>query len=113
MPAVAVVTLIGVGILVVVLAGYLIRVAFILWQVVRQLEVIIDGVVAVGEEAAPIGQVANAINADLDAGRRTLEAAVARLGEEQALSQEPQPTTGQSSDKEGTGIRWQSSSFRQ
>ncbi len=113
MPAVAVFTLIGVGILVVVLAGYLIRVAFILWQVVRQLEVIIDGVVAVSEEAAPIGQVANAINADLDAGRRALEGAVARLGEEQALSQEPQPTRGQGSAKDGTESRWQSSSFRQ
>lgn len=95
MPAVAVFTLIGVGLLVVVLAGYLIRVALILWHVVRKLEVVLDGVVATGEEAAPLGQVANAINADLDAGRRALEAASASV--------RAQPGSGQESA--GTGLR--------
>lgn len=95
MPAVAVFTLIGVGLLVVVLAGYLIRVALILWHVVRKLEVVLDGVVATGEEAAPLGQVANAINADLDGGRRALEAA--------AASVRAQPGSGQESA--GAGLR--------
>ncbi len=89
MPAVAVFTLIGVAILVAILASYLIRVALILLHVVRKLEVVLDGVVATSEEAAPIGPVATAINADLEAGRRALEAASARI--------RPQPDSGQES----------------
>jgi Na+(H+)/acetate symporter ActP len=77
MPAVAAVTLVGVALLVVVLAGYLIRVALILQHVVGRLNSILASVVAVTEESAPIGQVANAINADLEAGHRSLERALA------------------------------------
>ena len=79
MPAVAVVTLIGVAVLVAVLAGYLIWIALILWHVVRQLNVILAAVAATSEESAPIGAVTTAINADLGAARRALEEAAANL----------------------------------
>lgn len=73
MPAVAVVSLIGVALLVVVLAGYLITVALILNTVVGKLNTILGGVGAVIQETAPIGQVAGAINVDLEASRRAIE----------------------------------------
>lgn len=77
MPVVAVVTLIGVALLVAVLAAYLIRIALILQHIVGRLNTILGAVAAVSDESAPIGQVANAINADLDAGRKALETALA------------------------------------
>jgi hypothetical protein len=77
MPTVAAVTLVGVAILVAVLAGYLIRVALILRHVVMRLNSILASVVAVTDESAPIGEVANAINADLQAGRSALERVLA------------------------------------
>ncbi len=95
MPAVAAVTLVGVALLVVVLASYLIKVALILRHVVMRLETILDAVVAVSEESAPIGQVATAINVDLDAARTSLEAALAARG--------PQQGTGQESTGVGVG----------
>lgn len=73
MPAVAIVSLIGVGLLVVVLAGYLITVALILNSVVGRLNTILGAVGAVIKETAPIGEVAGAINADLEASRRAIE----------------------------------------
>lgn len=76
MPAVAVASLIGVALLVVVLAGYLIRVAFILRHVVGRLNTILGAVGAVIDESAPIGEVAGLINADLEASREALEAAL-------------------------------------
>lgn len=78
MPAVAVVSLIGVALLVIVLAGYLITVAAILRHVVSRLNTILDAVGGVIEESAPIGEVATAINADLDASRRAIEAVLER-----------------------------------
>ncbi|MGI8864553.1 MAG: hypothetical protein ACR2JH_09185 [Solirubrobacteraceae bacterium] len=82
MPAVAVITLIGVALLVGVLAAYLIRVALILHHVVGRLDVVLGAVGAVNEEAAPIGQVADAINADLGAARRAVEEAADRSPDE-------------------------------
>lgn len=92
MPAAAVVTLIGVAILVAVLAAYLIRIALILSHVVSRLNTVLGGVVALRDESEPIGQVANAINADLDAGRRALEAALA-----------PRPQAGSGPERIGVG----------
>jgi hypothetical protein len=74
MPAVAVITLILVGAAVVVIAFYLIYIALILNHVVRRLNTILGGVVASGEQSAPIGEVAGAINADLEAAARALHA---------------------------------------
>lgn len=76
MPAVAVVTLIAVGAAVAVIATYLIYIALILSQVVARLNTILSGVAAVGQQSAPIGQVAGAINADLEAAARALHASL-------------------------------------
>lgn len=73
MPAVAIVTLVAVGLLVAVLAAYLIRVAFILRQVVRRLRTILSSVTAVIEESAPLDEVIDEVNRDLDAVRNALE----------------------------------------
>jgi hypothetical protein len=72
MPAVAVITLILVGAAVAVIATYLIYIALILYQVVGRLNKIVAGVGEVGQQAVPIGPVAGAINADLEAAARAL-----------------------------------------
>ena len=72
MPAVAAVTLILVGAAVAVIAFYLIYIALILYQVVARLNKILTGVGASGQQAVPIGPVAGAINADLEAAARAL-----------------------------------------
>ncbi|MHB8656519.1 MAG: hypothetical protein ACYC91_00975 [Solirubrobacteraceae bacterium] len=94
MPTVAIVTLIGVALLVAVLAGYLIRVAVILRHVVSRLNTILSAVGGVIQESAPIGDVATAINADLDTSRRALEG---------ALEARSQAASGQASS--GVGAR--------
>lgn len=73
MPGPAVLTLVGMGLLVALIAIYLIRVALILRHVVAKLEAVLNGVVEVSNQSAPIGDVANAINADLEESRKTLE----------------------------------------
>lgn len=78
MPAEAVVTLIGVALLVGVLAGYLIRITLILRRVVLTLNTVLDAVVGVTHESGPIGEVTDAINKDLEAGHRALQEAVAQ-----------------------------------
>jgi hypothetical protein len=78
MPGPAVLTLIGVGALVAALAFYLIYVAVILRRVVGRLEIVLNGVVAVSQQAAPIGEVAGAINHDLAAAQASIEAVAAR-----------------------------------
>ncbi|HWF49417.1 MAG TPA: hypothetical protein VG294_02140 [Solirubrobacteraceae bacterium] len=72
MPAVAVITLILVGAAVAVIATYLIYIALILYQVVARLNKIVADVGETGQQAAPIGPVAGAINADLEAAARAL-----------------------------------------
>ena len=76
MPAVAVVTLILVGAAVVVIAFYLIYIALVLMHVVGRLNRILRAVAESGQQAAPIGQVAGAINADLEAAARALHASL-------------------------------------
>ncbi|HWC87935.1 MAG TPA: hypothetical protein VG388_15485 [Solirubrobacteraceae bacterium] len=76
MPAVAVITLILVGAAVVVIAFYLIYIAIILSNVVSRLNRILAGVASSGEQAAPIGQVAGAINQDLEAAAGALHASL-------------------------------------
>lgn len=65
MPFVAVVTIIGALLTVVVLAAYLIRVALILRRVDRKLGAVIGGLGAVVEKTEPIGSVVGEINNDL------------------------------------------------
>lgn len=79
MPVVAIVTLVAVGLLVAVLAAYLIRVAFILRHVVRRLQTILSAVTAVIEESAPLDEVIDGVNGDLDAVRDALEHTAAKI----------------------------------
>jgi len=74
-----IVLLIAVTITVVAIAGYLIAIALILKHVVNQLVTILGAVDAVTETAQPVGAVIDDINRDLDAGRKLIEASVARL----------------------------------
>jgi hypothetical protein len=76
MPFAAVLTLIGTAILVALIAVYLIYVAFILKHVVGKLETILNAVGEVSKQSVPIGPVAGAINADLEAAARALQAAL-------------------------------------
>lgn len=96
MPATAVITLIGTTLLVAALAGYLIRVALTLRDVVVTLDTVLGAVVATADEAAPIGQVATAINADLDASAKVLAQACAQVQQVQHAKQGngSQPSTG-------------------
>ena len=75
----ALVTLIAVALALAVVAAYLVRIALILWQVIDRLRVILEAVVGVTETSKPAGPIVDDINADLDAGRAAIEAAVARL----------------------------------
>lgn len=76
MPLAAIVTLIGTAITVVVLALYLIRIAFILKHVNFTLGTVIAGVRAIANQTEPLGQVVNDINQELDGLRAALEALV-------------------------------------
>ena len=76
MPAVAVVTLIAVGAAVAVIATYLIYIALILSHVVGRLNTILAAVAASGQQSAPIGPVAGAINAELETAARALHASL-------------------------------------
>jgi hypothetical protein len=75
-PAVAVVTLILVGAAVAVIAFYLIYIALVLTHVVGRLNRILRGVAESGTQAGPIGEVAGAINRDLEEAARALHASL-------------------------------------
>lgn len=91
MPGPAVLTLVGIGLLVAAIAVYLIRVALILRHVVLKLETILNGVVDVSRQSAPIGEVANAINADLGDLRKQLDGLAARAKVSADAQAEPGP----------------------
>jgi len=91
-PAAAVVTLIGVALLVLTLAFYLIWIAYILKRVVNDLVPVLEGVGSVSEKSRPVGPVINDINADLAHGREALEACVRRLEARSAPANDKGPT---------------------
>ena len=97
MPGAAVLTLIGTALLVVALAGYLIRVAYILSTVVRNLETVLDAVVDTSKAASPIGEVAGAINRDLAAGQAVIEDVAAKAAEAADSRRAPLPSGGSGS----------------
>ena len=74
-----VVLLLAVTIAVVAIAGHLIAIVLILKRVVNRLNVILAGVEAVTKTSQPVDALIRDINAELDAGRRTMEDFVARL----------------------------------
>ena len=92
MPAAAVVTLIGVALLVLTLAFYLIWIAYILKRVVNDLVPILEAVDGVSEKSRPVGPIVNDINADLAHGREALEACVRRLEARRAPANDKGPT---------------------
>lgn len=76
-----IVLLLAVTIAVVAIAGYLIAIVLILKNVVNRLTTILGGVEAVTRTVQPVDGLLRDINADLDAGRRTMDDAVARIEE--------------------------------
>ena len=80
MPLVAVVTLIGVALTVLALAGYLIQVALILRHVNFTLGTIIAGVRSIANQTEPLGPIIDEINRDLADVRSSLDGLLARKG---------------------------------
>ncbi len=87
-----VVLLFAIFIAVAAIAGYLIWIGLILKHVVNRLVTILGAVEATSDAAQPVGAIIDDINKDLDAGRKLLEGAVARLQE----NREPVGATAQS-----------------
>src|ERR687885_651734 len=75
----AILTLVGVGIAVVVIAVYLIIIAMILKRVTGRLVLILDAVGQSTRRSEPVGAVMDDINRDLEQGRAAIEACVQRL----------------------------------
>jgi Na+-transporting methylmalonyl-CoA/oxaloacetate decarboxylase gamma subunit len=75
----AILTLVGVGIAVVVIAVYLIIIAMILKRVVGRLVIILDAVGQSTRRSEPVGAVLEDVNRDLEQGRAAIEACVQRL----------------------------------
>lgn len=73
MPLPAVVTLVGVALTVLVLAAYLIRIAYILYKVNFTLGTIIAGLRAIALQTEPLGPVMEEINTDLAGVQAALE----------------------------------------
>lgn len=65
MPAAAVVTLIAVGVVVLVLAGYLLAIGWMLQRVTGTLSEVVDGLEQVGRSTEPLGPLIDEINEDL------------------------------------------------
>lgn len=74
MPAAAIVTLIGVGILVLALAFYLIRIALILRSVIKTLGLITFGVRSIAYQTEPVNQIVGEIRDDVQAMESALTA---------------------------------------
>ena len=67
MSAEAIVTLVGVGLLVLALAFYLIRIALILRSVIRTLGLITFGVRSIAHQTEPVNEILSDIKADVEA----------------------------------------------
>lgn len=74
MPAAAVGTLVGVGILVLALAFYLIRIAVILHKVIDTLGLITFGLRSIAFQAEPVNQIVGEIKADVETMEGALNA---------------------------------------
>jgi len=79
-----VVFLLGVLITIIAIAGHLIAIILILRHVVNRLNTILGAVQATTKTALPAEALIGDINADLDAGRKLMEACVVRLEEKAA-----------------------------
>ncbi|MDP8958871.1 MAG: hypothetical protein M3N51_06650 [Actinomycetota bacterium] len=80
MSAVAIVTVVVVGLLVLALAAYLITIALILRRVIDTLGLVTFGVRAIAHQTAPINELVTGINADLKHIDQALQGLVAEAG---------------------------------
>lgn len=78
MPLAAVITIIGAGLTVLVLAAYLIGIALVLLRVNAKLRETTAGLHVVTERTEPIGSIVGAINSDLAGVDDALRATLAR-----------------------------------
>ncbi|MCA1671617.1 MAG: hypothetical protein LC799_05250 [Actinobacteria bacterium] len=78
MPLAAVITIIGAGLTVLVLAAYLISIALVLWRVNAKLRAVTAGLHLVTERTEPIGSIVGEINSDLVGVDDALRAVLAR-----------------------------------
>lgn len=81
MPAVAIVSLVLTGLLVVALAAYLTWVVLLLRRIVDTLGKVTFGVRAIAHRTAPVGEVLGEVNTDLAAVADALEALAAEVGQ--------------------------------
>jgi hypothetical protein len=79
MPAVAIVSLVLVGLLVVALAAYLVWVVLILRRIGDTLGKVTFGVRAIAHRTAPLGELVDAVNAELAPVADAVEALAARV----------------------------------
>ena len=78
MPIAAVITIIGAGLTVLVLAAYLISIAVVLSRVNARLRAVTVGLNVVTERTKPVGPIVGEINSDLDRVDEALRAVVGR-----------------------------------
>ena len=79
MPAAAVVTLIATGVVVLVLAGYLLYVGWMLQHVTRALDGVVAGLEEIGRVSAPLGGLMEEINEDLTHVEASVDMVAAKL----------------------------------
>ena len=86
MDAVAIVTLVGVAVLVAALAAYLITIALILRRVSARLTTIVGALAAIPERTEGIGPAIDSLNLELDKMREALAGLEERHGDEESPS---------------------------
>jgi hypothetical protein len=79
MPAAAVVTLIAAGVVVLVLAGYLLYVGWMLRHVTKALDGVVAGLQQIGRSSAPLGGLIEEINEDLTHVEASVDVVAAKL----------------------------------
>lgn len=97
----AIVTLIGVGLVVAALAIYLISVAALLTRVSSMLNTIIDRLWGIAGTAQPLGGILGDMNRDLDAARQTMDQ-MARQKIQQRRAQAQAPAQAQAAATQGS-----------
>lgn len=79
MPAAAIVTLIAAGVVVLVLAAYLLYVGWMLQHVTRALDGVVAGLEEIGRASAPLGGLIEEINEDLTHVEASVDVVAAKL----------------------------------
>jgi hypothetical protein len=100
----AIVTLIGVGLVVAVLAIYLISVAALLTRVSSMLNTIIDRLWGISESAQPLGGAFGDMNRDLAAARQTMDQFVhKKVQQRRAQAQAPAEAQAEAATQGSSG----------